>query len=165
MLRYSLLDMMDCLAFDKVRVKGEVLKAVRKLLVRRLSWSLGLTDMQGNVLRNGRSESTKPLVVRTCVNIVSVGTLCVKTRHSFKGSANECKTPEKCKLWVLHANRCPRQMWDWTEHWPFMVVFLTTYYILPVPITSHLFSPHTIIRNTEENPNRVMTGKFFVLAS
>lgn len=51
MLRYSLLDMMDCLPFDKVRVKGEVLKAVRKLLVRKLSWSLGLTDMQGNVLK------------------------------------------------------------------------------------------------------------------
>lgn len=34
-----------------------------------------------------------------------------------------------------------------------------------VSIVSHLFSPHTIIQGAEENPNRVMTGTFFVLAS
>lgn len=72
MLRFSFLGMMDCLSFNKVQVKGEVLKAVKKLLVRKLCWSSGLTDVQGNVLRNRRSESTKLLVVQFCVNIASV---------------------------------------------------------------------------------------------
>lgn len=77
-------------SFDKVREKGEVLKAVRKL-----SLSLGPTNIQGNVLRNGMGESTVMFVVQTCVNIVSVGTLWVKTCRSSKRFANEYKTPPK----------------------------------------------------------------------
>ena len=146
MLRFSLLRMMDWLSFDKVQVKGEVLKAVRKLLVRKLSWSLGLTDMQGNVLRNGRSETTKPLVVQTCVNIVSVGTLCVKTRRSLKRFTKECRTPEKCNLWVPHANINLRQMWGLDRVLTLYVLFFfsPTYYCISFLFqVSHTYSHHT----------------------
>lgn len=98
MLRFSFLRMMDCLSFNKVQVKGEVLKAVRKLLVGKLCWSSELTDVQGNVLRSRRSESTKLLVVQSCVNIASVGTLFVKTCCSFQRLTKECRTPEKCNV-------------------------------------------------------------------
>lgn len=53
--------------------------------------------------------------------------------------------------------------WDKIAPRPIMVIFLTTY--SSVSMTSHLFSPHTIIPAPEENPSRVMTGKCFVLAS
>lgn len=107
MLCFSLLQMIDCFSFDRVWVKGEVLKAVRKPLVRKLSWGLGLTDMQGNVLRNGRSESTMLLVVQTCVNTVSVGTLWVKTLGSLKRFANECKSPRNVTSMQIDASdRC-----------------------------------------------------------
>lgn len=160
MLRFSLLESDGLPLFWQSAGERWGIKSCQKATCQK-RWSSGLTDTQGNVLGNGRSKSTKPLVVQSCVNIVSVGTFCVKTCRSFK----ECRTPGKCKFRPLHANRRLRQMWDWIEHWPIVVAFLTTYYILSVSIISHLFSPHTIIRSTEENPNRVMTGKFFVLAS
>lgn len=63
MLCFSLLRMMDCLSFDKVQVNAGVLTAVRKL-----SECWGLTDLQGNVLRNGGVKSAMLLVVRACVH-------------------------------------------------------------------------------------------------
>lgn len=63
MLCFSLLRMMDCLSFDKAQVNAGVLTAVRKLSER---W--GLTDLQGNVLRNGGVKSARLLVVRACVH-------------------------------------------------------------------------------------------------
>lgn len=47
----------------KVQVNAGVLTAVRKL-----SECWGLTDLQGNVLRNGGVKSAMLLVVRACVH-------------------------------------------------------------------------------------------------
>lgn len=104
MLCSSLLRMMDCLSFDKVQVKTEALKAVRSRLVRKLNWSLGLTDMHSNVWRSGRSKIAEPLVVQTYLNIASVVTLCQNTPQLLV-VGQECSTAEKCNLWGHHANQ------------------------------------------------------------
>lgn len=113
--------MMDCLSFDKVQVKGEVLKAVRKAACQK-RWSSGLTDTRGNVSGNGRSKSPKPLVVHSCVNILSVGTFCVKARRRLE----ECRAPGKCTFWPLHANGRLWQMWARMDRRPIVAAFLTT---------------------------------------
>lgn len=162
MLCFSLLEYDGLLfSFTKVQVKGEVLKAVRNVHVTNLLWSPGLTDIRGNVLKNGRRESTKPLVVQTFVDIVSVGTLCVKTCHSCTRLARNEKTlkSQTRQLLVLinvMVNRASTLLGgiSFSKLFPFCSKLSHTY--------SHRTQSFAALRKI---PDGVMTGKFFVLAS
>lgn len=112
MLRFSLPEVMDWLSFDRVQVKGEVLKAVRMLLARKLSWSLGLTAMQGYGVEKWEEWKHKAVGgPDLCKYSKCRDTVPQNTPHIQKVTS-EGWISKKWHFLVLHANRCPKQMWD-----------------------------------------------------
>lgn len=106
-------------------------------------------------LRSGRGHNAKPLVVPSWANI----------RDDVRQNAPRLRgiqTPLKEE--ALRARRRPLGQ-DGSSARNGYISHNLLGCFLSLSMTSHLFSPHTIIPAPEENPSRLMAGKCFVLAS
>lgn len=147
LLRFSLREMMDRLAFDKDQVKGGAIKAVRELLPTDGVWSTRCVEQWEEPKRKavGGPVLCKYSDVR-------------QSMHRLQG----VQTPWKKE--APPARKPPLGQDSTLAHNGDISHNILSYF-LSLSMTSHLFSPHTFIPAPEENPSRLMTGKGFVLAS